>query len=125
MNYKLNRLGIALSCVLLVPGAAFAQAGSAEERNLTELRNTVVNLLQALVERGVLTREQAQAMVQDAQKKAEAEATAKSEENAIRVPYVPEIVKDEIRKEVVAEVGSSVTRQVVEDPKTKESLREA
>src|SRR5262245_38077525 len=81
-------------------------AASQEQRSLEELRNTVVNLLQGLVEKGVLTREQAEAMVQSAQQKAaaDAEASAKAaadqekadeQAGAIRVPYVPEIVKDE------------------------------
>ena len=47
--------------------SAGAAAQSDEARNLNELRNTVVNLLQGLVEKGVLTREQAAAMVNAAQ----------------------------------------------------------
>jgi polyhydroxyalkanoate synthesis regulator phasin len=94
-------------------------AQSSEQRSLNELRNTVVNLLQGLVERGVLTREQAERMVADAQSKAEVDALAvaeqeKAEEGAVRVPYVPEIVKDEIRKQVAADLTNEVTKQVVE-----------
>ena len=102
-------------------------ADSQEERSLTELRNTVVNLLQALVERGVITREQADAMVKSAQEKAVAEAAAlaqqqKAEEGAIRVPYVPEIVKDEIRKEVVADLAPSVKQEVADQVGSKGTL---
>jgi hypothetical protein len=108
------------------PGAA-TTAQSEEERNLNELRNTIVNLLQALVDRGVITREQADAMVKSAQEKAAATAAAaaqqqKAEEGAVRVPYVPEIVKDEIAKQVASELGPSVKQQVVQEVTAKNSL---
>jgi hypothetical protein len=106
-------------------------AQAAEERSMEELRNTVINLLQALVERGVITREQAEAMVKSAQEKAGAtaaaaeqqrQAQAKAEEGAVRVPYVPEIVKDEIAKEVATELGPSVKQEVVNQVSSKGSL---
>jgi hypothetical protein len=102
--------------------AAFAQQTD-EQRNLEELRNTIVNLLQTLVQRGVLTREQAEAMVKSAQEKASADAAAaarqeKAEENAVRVPYVPEVVKEDIAKQVAAEVTPVVTEKVVSQAKT-------
>jgi hypothetical protein len=106
-----------------------AWAASDEARNLTELRNTVVNLLQVLVERGVVTREQAEAMVEAAQKKAaddaaadaaSAAATEQAEAGAIRVPYVPEIVKAEIRRQVAAELAPEVTREVLEQAKAED-----
>ncbi len=107
--------------------APSATSTQSEERNLNELRNTVINLLQALVERGVITREQAEAMVKSAQEKAAAAASAaeqqqKAEANAVRVPYVPEIVKDEIAKEVATELGPSVKKEVVDQVSSKGSL---
>jgi polyhydroxyalkanoate synthesis regulator phasin len=108
---------------MIVLGACASVAGAAaadpEARSLNELRNTVVNLLQGLVERGVLTREQAEKMVQDAQGKAEADSAAlaaqeKAEEGAVRVPYVPQIVKDEIRRQVEIDLGDQVAKNVVE-----------
>ena len=111
---------------------ALAQtSSSAEERNLAELRNTVINLLQGLVEKGVLTREQAEKMVKDAQTKAQTEVAAQeaqkkeqaeAEKGAVRVPYVPEVVKEEIRKEVVAELAPSVKKEVAEEVTSKGSL---
>jgi polyhydroxyalkanoate synthesis regulator phasin len=104
----------------MASGHGKAQAAqSAEGRSLTELRNTVVNLLQGLVERGILTREQAQQMVRDAQTKAEAEAAAlaaqeQAEAGAVRVPYVPQIVKDEIRKQVAEDLSAEVTKAVTQ-----------
>jgi len=108
----------ALSLLATGSGTVLA-AQSAEGRSLTELRNTVVNLLQGLVERGILTREQAEQMVRDAQTKAEAEAAAlaaqeKAEAGAVRVPYVPQIVKDEIRKQVAEDLSAEVTKAVTE-----------
>lgn len=118
-------LALALWALQCVPAAA--QTATAEEKSLNELRNTVINLLQALVERGVITREQAEAMVKNAQEKAAATAAAakqqeKAEEGAVRVPYVPQIVKDEISKEVAAELGPSVKQEVVSQVTSKGSL---
>jgi polyhydroxyalkanoate synthesis regulator phasin len=128
MKIKPYRPSSAFLCLLLA-GPVFAAPG-AEERSLTELRNTVVNLLQTLVEKGVITRDQATAMVKDAQNKAEAEAVAKAnqdkaEAGAVRVPYVPEVVKEEIRKEVVAELGPDIKKQVVAEATSGGALREA
>ena len=94
-----------------------------ERQSLEELRNTVVNLLQALVDQGVISREKAQQMVKAAQDKAakdaaaETGATAKEEEGAVRVPYVPQIVKDEIAKQVAEEVRPGVVADVVKEAK--------
>jgi hypothetical protein len=91
-----------------------------------ELRNTIVNILQALVQKGVLTREQAQALVADAQAKAataakdkaqQQAATQEAEKGAIRVPYVPQIVRDQIASEVSANGRADVAQQVVERAK--------
>ena len=108
------------------PAPATPDAQGREERNLNELRNTVVNLLQGLVQRGVLTREQAEAMVKAAQDKAATDAAVaaqqkqqqeKEEANAVRVPYVPDIVKDEISKQVAEQVTPEVTKQVIAEAK--------
>ncbi|MGH8210546.1 MAG: putative porin [Steroidobacteraceae bacterium] len=108
------------------PGAPTQSVQSQEERNLNELRDTVVNLLQGLVQRGVLTREQAEAMVKAAQEKAAADAATvaqqkkeqeKEEANAVRVPYVPQIVKDEISKQVAEQVTPEVAREVISQAK--------
>ena len=115
---KSSRILALLATLPALSGVAVA-AQSPEERNLNELRNTVVNLLQTLVERGVVTREQAEAMVRTAQEKAATDAAATAaqdaaEANAVRVPYVPEIVKDEIRKQVTKDLAPEVAKQVVE-----------
>ena len=100
-----------------------ACAADEERQSVEELRNTVINLLQALVDQGVISREKAAQMVKAAQDKAAADAAAqaaqaKAEEGAVRVPYVPQIVKDEIAKQVAAEVKPAVTQEVVQQAKT-------
>jgi hypothetical protein len=118
------RLGVAVAVGLaIVSPAVQAADAAAEQQSLEELRNTVVNLLQALVDKGLLSREQAQALVKQAQDKAAADAAknaqvAKEEENAVRVPYVPQIVKDEISKQVAEEVKPAIVQGVVAQAKT-------
>lgn len=116
-------IGGIIAALGVVSGAQAAQPS--EKRALDELRNTVVNLLKGLVERGVLTREQAEAMVADAQTAAtQAAAAAEKQEladaGAVRVPYVPEIVKREIREQVSRDLASEVTQQVVEQAKNEQ-----
>src|SRR5580658_8009273 len=118
-----DRLRVAAAvAMLIVAPALHAAEGQSEQQSLEELRNTVVNLLQTLVEKGLLTREQAQLLVKQAQDKAAADTAknaqaAKEEENAIRVPYVPQIIKDEISKQVAEEVKPQVVESVVAEAK--------
>lgn len=109
-------MSVGLALLATMPPAHAAQD---EARSLNELRHTVVNLLQGLVDKGVLTREQAEKMVTDAQNKAQSDVAAqvaqeKAEEGAVRVPYVPQIIKDEIRRQVTSDLSEQVTRNVVE-----------
>jgi hypothetical protein len=115
-NSKVTRLAAMAALVCL--GAA--RDGLADERqSMEELRNTVTNLLQALVDQKVITREQAQQMIKTAQDKAAADAAAvaKADEGSVRVPYVPQIVKDEIAKQVADDVKPGVVADVVQTAK--------
>ena len=107
-------LATAVAACLLASSTAPAYAGS-EQKSLEELRNTVVNRLQALVDQHVITAEQAAKMVQQAQEKATKDtATAEARDaGAVRVPYVPQIVKDEIAKQVEEAVKPKVVEDVV------------
>lgn len=127
-------IAMLLSAILVAPVLGAQNEPGAERQSLDELRNTVINLLESLVQRGVLTREQADALVKAAQEKAAADAAAlaqqraqqeKEEQSAVRVPYVPQIVKEEISKQVVQELGPSVRQQVVEDINSQGTLRQA
>ena len=114
---------------MLAVAASYAHCADAppsEQQSLEELRNTVINLLQTLVDKGLMTRAQAEQLVKQAQDKAAADAAvkaaqaaaqAKSEENAVRVPYVPQIVKDEISKQVAQQVQPAVVASVIQEAK--------
>src|ERR1700733_909573 len=108
-----------LSLALSVAPLSASMAAD-ERQSLEELRNTVINLLQALVDQGVISKEKAAQMVKQAQDKAAADATAvaKSEEGAVRVPYVPQIVQDQIAKQVEEQVKPGVVADVVKEAKT-------
>ncbi len=113
-QFLLSTIAVWLT-LLIIPITARA---ADEAQSVEELRNTVINLLNQLVKSGVLTKEQAQAMVNDAQAKAAAQAKAqaeqeKAEQGAVRVPYVPDIVKDQIKEEVAQEVRPEVTKDVI------------
>ncbi len=117
-----KRLLVIMAFLALALAPILACRADDERQSLEELRNTVVNLLQALVEQGVISREKAEQMVKSAQAKAaaaaEAGAVAKAEEGAVRVPYVPQIIKDEIAKQVAEEVKPGVVADVVKEAKT-------
>jgi hypothetical protein len=117
LNMKLMRAVTASLALVLAP--AMACRADDERQSLEELRNTVINLLQTLVDQGVITKEKAQQMVKAAQNKAAADTgtTAKEEEGAVRVPYVPQIVQDQIAKQVAEQVKPAVVADVVNEAK--------
>ena len=103
-----------------------AADNAAQQQSMEELRNTVINLLQALVDKGLLTREQAEQLVRQAQAKASMDAAAavargaaqaQEEQNAVRVPYVPQIVQDQISQQVAQEVKPQVVEEVKQQAK--------
>lgn len=102
-NRYIKPLAVAVSLAFALP----AQAGS-EREELETLRATTLAILDALVEKGVLTAEVAQGLVKQAEQKgqAQAEASARAEaaSGVVRVPYIPEVVKREIREQIRQEV---------------------
>jgi hypothetical protein len=114
-----------LAALLLMSPVVYAD-DAAQQKSMEELQQTVINLLQALVDKGLLTRAQADQLVKQAKDKAAADAAAlaatnaaqaKEEQGAVRVPYVPQIVKDEISKQVAQEVKPGVVADVVAEAK--------
>lgn len=110
---KLTPLALALSVGLMAAAPAHAN----ERESLETLRQTTLNLIEALVETGVLPREKADALIQAAREKAQAQAQAQAAADAaatpteatpakrvLRVPYVPESVRAQIRDEVKEEI---------------------
>jgi polyhydroxyalkanoate synthesis regulator phasin len=130
---KLPLLAVSCAWALLSLRPALADT-TADEQRLLELRDTVINLVRALVEKGVITKEQAEKMIADAKTKAEEEVAAnaaqkKSQEEqdkgAVRVPYIPETVKEQIAKQVAADLGPSVKEDVVSQINNQGTLRAA
>ncbi|MGE0486287.1 MAG: putative porin [Gammaproteobacteria bacterium] len=125
-------LARALACALLLTPALPAAADPAE---LVELKTTIVKLIDALVEQGVLDADKAAALVAEAEASGKAAAQVEAADDAqvaatapgaagegtedavpndvVRVTYVPDIVKEEIRNEVRAELRREVTEDVV------------
>jgi hypothetical protein len=117
---KVKFLRMVMTSLALAIAPLTVSFAADERQSLEELRNTVINLLQALVDQGVMTREKAAQLVKAAQDKAAADAAAiaKADEGAVRVPYVPQIVKDEIAKQVADQVKPEVVADVVKEAKT-------
>ncbi|WP_339649800.1 putative porin [Halopseudomonas pelagia] len=104
MNFQPNRLAAVVAVTLaLSAGHSMAQAPS---------ENATINLIRLLVQQGVLPAEQAEALVQQAEQEA---LQARQQSGAVaggvaavagdvRVPYIPETVRDQIRDEVKTEV---------------------
>lgn len=87
----------------LYPATALAQG---ERESLVAVRETTLALIELLVENGTLSREKADAMLAQARARA-AEALAQApqpETPVVRVPYVPQVVRDQIRSEIKEEV---------------------
>jgi hypothetical protein len=102
---KLLALAVAAAC----SGSALA-APDDERARVELLHETTLNLIQLLVEQGVLKQEAADAMLKKAQQQAAAKtaqtqaAEAEANKGVVRVTYVPETVKREIREQVRQEV---------------------
>ncbi len=101
----------------------FVQAGEKEE--LIKLRNTTTNLIKLLVKQGVLTRKNAEQMIQQAESDAEAQVRQNAkletvEPDVVRVPYVPEFVREQIRQQVRADLREDVVADVMQEAKTKQ-----
>jgi len=93
-----------------------ANAYADERETLEELRATTINLIDLLVQEGVLPKNKADAIVKQAAAQAErqvkqsaelndsANMPYKKEDKSVRVQYVPEYVKAELRQDVEKEV---------------------
>lgn len=97
-----------------------------EREELLELKNTITNLIDELVNVGVLPEQKADLMKQTAAAKASVQAAREAREaeqkeaeqaiadqKAVRVQYVPDFIKEEIRNEVRAELRKDVVDDVM------------
>ena len=107
--------GTLLAALLAAPALAD------EHEDMLKLQLTVVNLLESLVERGVLTREDANLLVAQAQSSAEEQAAIKAaaepdiEDGDVRVTYVPEYVREQLREEMREELSADIVEDVKDD----------
>ncbi len=103
---------------------------SSEREELLTLKNTTVNLIDVFVQQGLLDKEKASQLVKAAEAKAQAttkqelakEATQVAEDSAknpkrVRVTYVPDFVKEEIRQQVISDLKGEVVAEVKADAK--------
>jgi hypothetical protein len=111
------------------PLAADAAILAKDKQDLQQLRDTTLNLIKLLVQEGVLTQQKAEALVREAERSAitplevkpaapksaissqaqappgaAVEPKLATDSKVVRVPYVPEMVKNEIRDQVKQEV---------------------
>lgn len=103
---------LALACVPLVLAPLPVRAD--ERAELQALRDTTMQLIQLLVDQGVLPKARADAMIREAERRAApsrdkppAPAVA-SKPPPVRVPYVPQSVREEIRAQVKEDVMAEV-----------------
>ncbi|WP_457355339.1 putative porin [Roseateles sp. P5_D6] len=98
---------LALLTAALVAAPVCAQTASDKEE-IARLRATTQALIDALVAQGLLTRDKAEAILKQAQSTAAAPAPATPADAAapkvLRIPYVPETVRQQMRDEIKAEV---------------------
>jgi hypothetical protein len=100
----MNKLSpIALSLILALSTPA-ARAGEDEYKSLETLRQTTLSLIEVLVDSGVLTREKADALLAQAEVRAAQRLADEMPEGVVRVTYVPESVRNEIRDQLKQEV---------------------
>jgi hypothetical protein len=92
-----------LASLLALALATTLPAARADERGeLEALRGTTLNLIRLLVTEGVLTQDKANALIRQAE--AEAAAAGERKPPTVRVPYVPQVVRDEIKEQIREEV---------------------
>lgn len=124
---KLPRIFCRGLCVLVLLACAGTTI-AADKEELETLRETTLRLIQLMVDQGMMTQEKANELIQEAKLAAEKNAAEKSAAekvapeqkevkaadtpkgkdgkatNVIRVPLVPETVKEEIREQIKQEV---------------------
>ncbi len=108
-----------LALVMLAMLTAYPLAGHCDEReDLEKLRATVLSLIDTLIKTGILPRDRADAMMRDAQRRADVQlAKAPPPEvgadgkKIVRVPYVPEAVRVQMRDQIKAEVMAEMRDQ--------------
>jgi len=120
MNRKQTFAGraAALAAAAFVAAFAAAPAAANERESLEALHETTMGLIDALVEQGILPKEKADAMIKAAQAKAAKSAVRQQAAASapLRVQYVPESVKAEIREQIKQEVMAQARNEHWAEP---------
>jgi Putative porin len=92
-----------------------AQDADEARRELETLRQTTVKMIETMVQSGIITKEKAEELLREARREA-AKATlpgqtAEDKEKVIRVPYVPQMVRDSIKEEIRDEVLAQAKKE--------------
>lgn len=101
-----TRLATAGAAIVLVamPGVSNAQTRMTDP--------STIDILDILVEKGVLTREDANGVLTEARRRTEAAATTDTAgSGVVRVPYIPQAVRDQIREDVKKEVVATAKQE--------------
>jgi hypothetical protein len=127
LNSPMKKCRLAISVMLL--SSVWINGAKADEReSLEQLKATTTNLIDLLVKEGVLPKDKADAIVRQAnedaarqvkQAKAQEMATtgekpAPVDEKSVRVQYVPEHIKNEMRQEIEKEVMAKLNYKAEE-----------
>jgi Putative porin len=106
-----------LAAVVLFSLCASLHAQNQDEarRELETLRQTTVKMIETMVQSGIITKERAEELLREARREADKALspgqTAADKEKVIRVPYVPQIVRDEIKEEIRQEVVEQAKKE--------------
>ena len=125
MNMKhLNRQkrnAVALLAAILISASFAAHADEREE--LEKLRATVLSLIDTLVKNRILPQDKADAMMREAESQATTELAempppevGADGKKIVRVPYVPEAVKVQMRDQIKAEVLAEIRNERLGGP---------
>ena len=103
-------LALLVAGLMAVPMTAQAQ----EREDLEKMRATLLSLIRTLVKNGVMSSSQADAMMREAQRAADVQLAAPPPaeigpdgKKIVRVPYVPEAVRNQMREQITADVLAS------------------
>jgi Putative porin len=111
---------------VLVAALISTSVAAGESEELLKLKNTTLNLIEALVKEGILSRERADALISEAEHSAAEQASQQERKEAagqpgvVRVPYVPEFVRQEIKDEVRSELRQDVVEDVMAQAKSEQ-----
>lgn len=107
----MNPTSLRLTAALVLALLAFPSA--AQETDIEKVRAATAKLIGLLIEQGVLSRDKAEALLNEVAKPATAPVGAGAPKTAgtVRVPYVPEFVRKEIKDELRTELAAQAARE--------------